>query len=64
MVHKCIDCGRIFSNSQFGLTVLCNYCYRVRYWKTRNNYRDSGHWYPWNIDGTLRKWPGKKLLSV
>jgi len=51
----CIYCKKLLVNKQFGLTLVCDKCYRKNYNKTVANYRASGHKYPWTIDGRLKK---------
>ena len=57
----CVDCKKGYDKSSFGLTFKCDKCYRKVYRKIKQNYADSGHWYPWNIDGSMRKQPVKKV---
>lgn len=57
----CETCGQGYDKTIFGLTHKCNDCYRKDYRKIKQNYADSGHFYPWNIDGSMRKQPVKVI---
>ena len=57
----CSTCGIGFDKSSFGLTTTCDKCYRKIYAKTKANYKASGHFYPWTIDGRLRKPPVRRI---
>ena len=60
-VKICVYCEEPLNNKIFGLTCVCDKCYRKSYAREKANYTASGHFYPWTIDGRLRKQPVRRI---